>query len=286
MPSKKFYRYSVADMLFDIYADDRFSAARHRDFIVGCEGSGHPGPERGIRVECGIDCMEDLAADDRQMHGIRYGMSGDIFEIVMYGADGKKAHVVRFDESFRSFRIVSSYPQALPFEGSAGEVLFRTAILKNGGIVVHSAGIVCNGSGIIFSAPSGTGKSTQAGMWKIAKNAVVLNGDRAALRFRDNMLRVYGTPWAGSSPESKNGNAPLKAIIVLEQYDRNELIPLSMPEAVRYLAPRCYLPHGQPRLLDLAISNLDRILRSVPVYLLKNKRGFEAVELVANRLSL
>ena len=73
---------------------------------------------------------------------------------------------------------------------------------------------------------------------------------------------------------------------MLEQDEKNSIRPLSPPEAVRYLMPRCYLPYGAEDLLEKALDNLDFILKSIPVYLLKCRPDYEAVELVCRCLNI
>lgn len=164
--------------------------------------------------------------------------------------------------------------------GPLGEILFRTKILFHKGLVIHAAAIEHQGKGIIFSAPSETGKSTQASLWKQYMGASIINGDRPAIRLIDNNPYVYGTPWSGSSSDFKNCRAPLSAIVMLEQAPENSLIKLDKSKALNYLLPRCFLPYQNSNLMTLALDNLTMIIETTPIYLLKCKPDKEAVELV------
>jgi hypothetical protein len=164
--------------------------------------------------------------------------------------------------------------------GAIGEILFRNTVICNRGIVIHSSAIEWEGKGIMFSAPSGTGKTTQANLWKKHMGARILNGDRPAVRVIDGYTYIYGTPWSGSTPEFLNSRAPLKAIIMLEQDSQNSIRKLTSQQAVAYLLPRSFLPYHDKDLMNLAIQNLESIISSTPVYLLKCKPDSEAVELV------
>lgn len=164
--------------------------------------------------------------------------------------------------------------------GALGEILFRNHILFHQGIVLHAAAIEWQGKGILFSAPSETGKSTQARLWKEYMGAKILNGDRPAIRIIDNIPHVFGTPWSGSSCEFLNDHAPLSAIVMLEQASENSIRRLSNFEAVSKLMPRAFLPYYSDKLMGLAIANLENIITSTPIYLLKCKPDREAVELV------
>lgn len=165
--------------------------------------------------------------------------------------------------------------------GRLGEVIFRNRILFQQGIVIHAAAIEWEGKGIMFSAPSETGKSTQAELWNRYMGANILNGDRPAVRIIDNQAYVYGTPWSGSSPKFLNTQAPLSAIIILEQAKENSIRKLAPEEVLTRLMPRCFLPYYDDGIImNLAIDNLERIISLTPIYLLKCKPDREAVELV------
>lgn len=164
--------------------------------------------------------------------------------------------------------------------GPIGEIIFRNRILFHQGIVLHAAAVEWNGRGIIFSAPAGTGKTTQAKLWCRYMGARIMNGDRPALRVMENHTQVYGTPWSGSSDEFRNTSAPLSGIFLLEQAKVNQLIRLSKQEALSYLLPRCFLPYYDSSMMNLAMDNLENLMEKTSVYLLRCRPDREAVEMV------
>ncbi|QAA34511.1 hypothetical protein [Clostridium manihotivorum] len=164
--------------------------------------------------------------------------------------------------------------------GPLGEILFRNRLLFNQGLVVHASAVEYDGKGIIFSAPSETGKTTQAKLWCEKMGAELINNDRPAIRIIDNKPYIYGTPWSGEPSECNNNSASLSAIIMLEQASKNYIVKLSTEEAVTRLMPRCFLPYYDRDLMNIAMNNLENLLRLVPVYLLKCKPDLEAVDLV------
>lgn len=164
--------------------------------------------------------------------------------------------------------------------GPLAEILFRNRLLFNQGLVVHASAVEYNGKGILFSAPSETGKTTQAKLWCEKMGAKLINNDRPAIRIIDNKPYIYGTPWSGEPSECNNNSASLSAIIMLEQASNNSIIPLNTEEAVSRLMPRCFLPYYDRELMNTAINNLESLLRLIPVYLLKCKPDLEAVDLV------
>lgn len=76
---------------------------------------------------------------------------------------------------------------------------FNNMVIMNGGLIVHSSAINYRNRGIIFSAPSGTGKSTHTKFWREHLNARIINDDAPALIPKKDKVLVYGTPWSGST---------------------------------------------------------------------------------------
>ncbi len=166
------------------------------------------------------------------------------------------------------------------FTGPMGEVLFRNHILFRKGMVIHASAIAWEDKGILFSAPSGTGKTTQANLWKQHYNARELNGDRPAMRLIDGQPWVFGSPWSGGRPVYLNESAPIKAIVLLEQAPENKVRELSPIESLPRIMPRCFLPYYDKELMKIALDNLEKIVLNTSIYLLQCRPDREAVELI------
>lgn len=161
-------------------------------------------------------------------------------------------------------------------------MFFRYGILHHEGLIIHSSTLKWNGKGIMFSAPSGTGKSTHVQLWQkyIGDQVIVLNDDTPAVRLVDGNPVVYGTPWAGSSNIHCNDSAPVAAIVILQQAPHNSIRLLSLQEAIVGLLPRTLLPYFYEDLMNIAMNVFEKIVSSVPVYLLQCRPDQEAVEMV------
>lgn len=160
------------------------------------------------------------------------------------------------------------------------EILFRNRALFKKSIAIHASAISWEGKGIAFTAPSGTGKSTQAELWADHMHALVLNDDRPILRLENAKTYVYGTPWSGKRMLYRNECVPLTAIILLEQAAENKLIPLPVSAAVTRVLPRCFLPYYDKEIMAMCLNNLGEMLSEVPVYLLKCRPDRDSVEIV------
>ena len=90
-------------------------------------------------------------------------------------------------------------------------------LAQAGGFVFHCSYIEHNGSAILFTAPSETGKSTQAELWRKLRGARIINGDRAVIRRDGEQLLAEGLPFSGSSTDCENRSLPIGAIVYLAQ---------------------------------------------------------------------
>ena len=160
----------------------------------------------------------------------------------------------------------------------------ETVFLQFHALMLHASLIRWKHQGIVFTAPSGTGKSTQAGLWEEYEHAEILNGDRAGLRLWDGHWEGYGLPYAGSSGIYRNVSAPVKAIIVLRQAKENQIRLLHPAESVKYLYPETAVHRWDRSFTQTAIDLLTNLVLSIPVYLLECRPDREAVELVKNTL--
>lgn len=164
-------------------------------------------------------------------------------------------------------------------------IVIRNAVLLHQGIFFHASAVKWQDKGIAFTAPSGTGKSTQARLWETVMGASILNDDNALLTLSGSEITLHGTPWCGSDKKHTNNDVPLSVIIVLEQSSQNALNRLQEPELSSMLLPRFFLPYHDPRLMDCALTSYSKIIASTPIYRLQCRPNREAVRLVSDLIS-
>ncbi|MEA4965236.1 MAG: PqqD family peptide modification chaperone [Oscillospiraceae bacterium] len=134
------------------------------------------------------------------------------------------------------------------------------------GVSLHASCVCSNGEAMLFSAPSGTGKSTQADLWKEHLGARVINGDRPFLRIAPEGVRAYGVPWDGKEQIFLQENYPIRAIVELRQAKSNHLRKMSRDQAIRLLMKQCFIPMWDDEVKFLAVKTIRRIAGSVPFY--------------------
>ncbi|MDO4169636.1 MAG: hypothetical protein Q4D45_06995 [Lachnospiraceae bacterium] len=159
-------------------------------------------------------------------------------------------------------------------------IALDSLLLNHQGLLLHASFIRWHGKGLLFSAPSGTGKSTQADLWVKYEGAEIINGDRAGLRKLEDGWMAYGLPYAGSSGIYRNESAPVTAIIVLRQAKENRIRSLRPAEAIRYLYPEIIVHQWDKEFVDQAMDLLTELVSHVPVYLLECLPDQGAVKLV------
>lgn len=276
------YKYLISDLLIKINAEEENLLKHFIDFFI-CE----QGENLKYNLETDVFANEiinippgDIIIND----SIRWINLKD-------GSDRKCVCAVRQDNTVLSSLIVDkNWSKAeivyllndniWQWKSSLSlfEILFRNCLINYNGIVIHGSAIEWQNQAIIFTAPSGTGKTTQSDLWKKYLGAKVLNGDRPAIRIINNQAVVYGTPWSGSSKEYINKKVPLTALVLLEQASTNSIKRLNIFEALNRIMPRFFLPYNDKHLMELAAKTIGTIIETIPVYLLKCTPEKEAMD--------
>lgn len=158
-------------------------------------------------------------------------------------------------------------------------------LLRHDGLILHSSFIRWQGQGILFSAPSGTGKSTQAELWRNHMGAEILNGDRAGIRCVGGKWSAYGLPYAGSSRIHRNESAPISAIVVLRQGPENLIRPMPPLAALQALLPEFSAHRWNASFMNKVLDIVAAMLQNVPVYCLECRPDFGAVQLLHDTLN-
>ena len=137
--------------------------------------------------------------------------------------------------------------------------------------VLHASYVVYKGKAILFCAPSGTGKSTQAGFWHSARDTITVNEDRVII-FRQNGEYFAGGCWAtGQAKVCHNISAPIHRIVLLEQGAENRILNLSLAEKFQRIIAQCSFDSERVKIRDRMISDVLSLIAAVPVI------GYECV---------
>jgi len=134
------------------------------------------------------------------------------------------------------------------------------------GLIIHCAGIDCQGRGVIFPGPSGAGKSSVSQLLQHDDSLVLLSDDRMVIRQENNQHHMYGTPWAGDAKIAVNRKSRLDAICFLAHADDNRLAPLAPDQALKRFLPVASLPWYASKLLPQMLDFCGNVLKQVPAF--------------------
>ena len=151
-------------------------------------------------------------------------------------------------------------------------------IIDKKGFFLHCSCLRYKGEAIIFTAPSGTGKSTHAALWRkhFGSDVEMINDDKPLVREKDGRFVIYGTPWNGKHGIGANISAPIKAIVFLAQAPENRAEPMEPIQALSLLLQQTVLPSNRAQMSAL-LDMLGDLLETVSVYRLGCTISDEAV---------
>lgn len=160
----------------------------------------------------------------------------------------------------------SKFPAMVGMKTVLNSLEAEHLVLHAGGIIFHSSYIDWNGKAILFTAPSETGKSTQADLWHALRGAEIINGDRSALRVVDESVYAAGIPFAGSSQYCKNRTLPLAAVVYLQQAPVTTICVLRGAQAFCRVWEGCCVNTWDKEDVHLASKLVEQVVGKVPVF--------------------
>ena len=133
--------------------------------------------------------------------------------------------------------------------------------------LMHGALVAWKRAGYIFTAPSGTGKTTHVRLWEkyLGSDAEIINGDKPILEVKEDEIVAYGTPWAGKERLQKNTCVPVRGICFLRQSEINTIHRLSKKEALLLLLPQIYIMSDFQK-AGKTLELFSEVLERIPIY--------------------
>ncbi len=134
-------------------------------------------------------------------------------------------------------------------------------------ILMHGSAVALDGQAYLFTAKSGTGKSTHAKLWLdvFGERAVIVNDDKPLVRIADGGATVYGTPWNGKHRRGQNIAVPLKAVCILQRAKENHIERITVSQAYPMLVQQTYRP-ADPLRLAGTMALIDRLAAGTELY--------------------
>lgn len=173
-------------------------------------------------------------------------LSFDGKEAVFYYDGSTQQEAV--DELFYGFRAAFFYLAAL-----------------HGKYALHSASNYYQEKAWLYSASSGTGKTTHVKLWEKLYAVPVLNGDLNLLGMEKDEVFVYGIPWCGTSGVYTTKKYPLGGIILLKRGTENRVCKLPQDERQLYTAQRMISPAWTEKQVDDSLLFAEKLSDRIPI---------------------
>lgn len=138
-------------------------------------------------------------------------------------------------------------------------------------VIFHGVAVSYEGKGYVFTAASGTGKSTHAFLWRryLGDAVHILSGDKPVISVDgddfEGEIRVWGTPWGGKEQIFENGDAPLCGLGLICRDTRNYVERCDAAEFFDVPFQQMFIPGGDPA-ASLALKVGEALLERVPLY--------------------
>lgn len=153
---------------------------------------------------------------------------------------------------------------------------FYEKLAAFGGVMLHASCVEYEGKAYLFSARSGTGKSTHTHLWlKYLPGARIINDDKPAIRCIDGKFYAYGTPWSGKTDESVNEGVPIAGITFLSRGE-NKIKRIPGIKALKLFMDQTVRPYDKA-LMGKMLETLNKILTEIPIYEMSCDMSEEAV---------
>ena len=151
--------------------------------------------------------------------------------------------------------------------------------------MLHGSAISVDGEGYLFTAKSGTGKSTHVKLWRelLGDRAVIVNDDKPFIRVSNDEARIFGTPYSGKEGLNTNVSVPLKAVCIIERSESNRIEQIDYPDAFPILIQQTYHP-SEREMFNRTLDLLDRLKGFVKFYRLSCNKELEAAEISYNAM--
>lgn len=153
-------------------------------------------------------------------------------------------------------------------------------------ILFHGSAIAVDGQAYLFTAKSGTGKSTHTRLWReyFGKRAFMVNDDKPLIMINENGAFVCGTPWNGKHRLGTNTIVPLKAVCVLSRAEQNSIVRLDKLKALPFLFGQTYKSTNKKKFIK-TLDLLEAMANKVEFYHLKCNMEKEAAEVSYNGMN-
>lgn len=259
-------KYRIGDFIFGICMEKGLEVPDNlRKFEIDSE--------RAVRVEYHLKVVDKLPKLQGQCVSRRR-------DLVVYERDGLESRKMNFKgipDSYGVYQEISdsrvdSYLKADYLKLLKADTVFLSLfvlekrMLRESAVILHCSVLKLEDGVLLFSGPSGIGKSTHADLWVKYRGGRVINGDRTLVKKVRGKWMALGWPICGSSEICYNENYPIKAVIFMGQSAENTGNRLSYFEAVKELISQITANGWNQEFVEKVWTMAEEFAAEIPVY--------------------
>lgn len=157
---------------------------------------------------------------------------------------------------------------------------FCEMVSNRGIFLFHCCALEVEGKAYLFTANSGTGKSTHGRLWMEAfgEKVKVLNGDKPLIKQKNGKMYIFGTPFTGKERWGYNGSAPIAGVCFIRRSEKNSIERITSTQGMIKAYSQTLIP-SDPESASVIIKELTYLLESVPLYSLGCNISLDAAKL-------
>lgn len=251
-PSDNLFEYSPYDV-FRISSDEFFSLDERHHYIFN---QTHPEPNENARLINSTSSCDIYQTENEYIH-INKRFDKEKYECIVVSPKTEPGGEFFYtNNSQDKLKVTTELFRCCDF---------LSALLHYRAVIIHASYIIFDGHAILFTAPSGGGKSTQADLWQKYESAQIINGDRAVIKKEDDGWYVHSLPLCGSSGICVNKSAKLRAVVSLNKADENRVEKLTPRQKLNILMNQLSFEAYKKDNFDEILNFIDEMISQVEI---------------------
>ena len=163
---------------------------------------------------------------------------------------------------------------------------FAEELFEQDTLMLHGSVVVVEEEAYLFTARSGTGKSTHTRLWcqAFGDRAAVINDDKPFLRCLPEQVLACGSPWSGKHGLDQNRTVPLRGICILERGRENIISPMVAADALPMLLKQGYCPLEEAKQLSYT-QKITALAHRIPLWHMRCNKDPQAAVVAYSAMS-